>query len=221
MNHIFEDPEGLKPALKAGRCQHWEQGVSSPRECVRIRGGGGKEDTGQTDRQILLRANTRCCGRIDGHTDEVSARVAVGGSQPRPGLGETWPTGGYARDTQRHTRWSTQSETLQTPEREEWSKGPQTHTHSRNDSQKFNKAPLESGKESEQLSEVKPDTARGGGEGLRHTDRRDSDTAHGKSINTDPHMLARPGSSTWKMLGVRGQWMNSWEGKWVWSHWAN
>lgn len=68
--------------------------------------------------------------------------------------------------------------------------------------QKFNKAPLESGKESEQLSEVKPDTARGGGEGPRHTDRRGSDTAHGKSINTDPHMPACPGSSTWKMSEV-------------------
>lgn len=58
--------------------------------------------------------------------------------------------------------------------------------------QKFNKAPLESGKESEQLSEVKPDTARGGGEGLRHTDRRGSDTAHVEEHKHNPHMPALP-----------------------------
>ena len=55
-------------------------------------------------------------------------------------------------------------------ERRSEARAPDTHTHTHTHThtagmthkQKFNKAPLESGKESEQLSEVKPDTARGG-----------------------------------------------------------
>ena len=49
-------------------------------------------------------------------------------------------------------------------ERRSEARAPDTHTHTAGmtHKQKFNKAPLESGKESEPLSEVKPDTARGG-----------------------------------------------------------
>ena len=224
MNHNFEDPEGLTPALKAGRCQHWEQRVSSPGECVRIR-GGGTEDTGQTDRPYseLIHA---VGGRIGGQTDGVSARVAAGGSQPRPGLGKTWPTGGYThthRDTRANTtEWNSANST----KRGGVKRAPR-HTHSRNDSQ-AEIQPGSSGKrEGERATEggearISERRGRSGERGSdRHTDRRDSDTAHGKGINTDPHMRARPGSSTWNMLGVWGQWMNSWEGKWVWSHRAN
>ena len=100
-------------------------------------------------------------------------------------------------------------------------KSPQTHRHSRTDSQ-AEIQPGSSGKrEGERAAErgearYSERRGRSGERGSdRHIDRRDSDTAHGKGINTDPHVRARPGFSTWKMLGVRGQWMNSWEGKWV------
>ena len=64
----------VSAAGAGGRCQHRGQGVSSPGECARVRGGGGKEETGQRDRQTLPRANTHAVGGcmdgwMDGWTD--------------------------------------------------------------------------------------------------------------------------------------------------------
>lgn len=57
---------------------------------------GEERHTGQTDRQILLRANTCCCGRIDGQTDEVSAaRSGCGvGANPDQALERRDPLAG-------------------------------------------------------------------------------------------------------------------------------
>lgn len=225
MNHNFEDPEGLTPALKAGRCQHWEQRVSSPGECVRIR-RGGKEDTGQTDRQTLLRANT-CCWWKDRWADRWSVCESGCGWEPT----RTWPGQDVTHwrvhtHTQRHTCWHNRVKLRKLHKERRSEEGPQTHTQQeRLTSRNSTRLLWKTGRRAShwaRWSQNQWEEGQERGQGLRQTHRQ-ARFRHSpwEGINTDPHVRARPGSSTWNMLGVWGQWMNSWEGKWVWSHRAN
>ena len=132
---------------------------------------------------------------MDGQTDEVSVRVAVGGSQPRPGpRRDVTHRRVHSWCTETHAVKHTEQNSANSRKREGVKQGPQTHTHTqpewltnRNSIRLLWKA----GRRASSWARWSQIQREGGEEGERgsdrHTDRRDSDTAHRKGTHTETH----------------------------------